>query len=167
MNVIKIEPSNLEEGMVVVTIEGYPYQQPTFLATDVDTEEKLQSKLSEWKIQQDYCTNVNNSSIQPDPVFEENLYQNNKSPMLKQVENLYIDFLTNDWTPLLRKYGLIPISHTITVDNTDSYTNMGLLMQLRAINKTEYYNMAGEFDRFKNTIEGLGGIMAKVVLHKN
>lgn len=116
--------------------------------------------LLEWST----ATSVSDEVIPP-PENTDEIWQANKSPMLKTIENIYIDFLTNDWTPMLKKYGLIPPDHVITVDNTDSVQNITLLFTLRAYNKDDYYKMAGEFDRYKSAIESNGGIMAKVRHH--
>lgn len=97
-------------------------------------------------------------------------WQNQKSSTLKSVENMYVDFLTNDWTMCLRGYGVIGSGSTITVTNTSEITNIGYLMQVRAAdtnaNKPTYSFMAGEFDRFKLVITGNGGIMSKVERHE-
>ena len=96
---------------------------------------------------------------------QEEAWQQAKSPALKALENIYIAFLTNMWTPALVDLGLIPPDKTITVNNTDEPTNMYLLMQMRTINYTKYDQMASEFLRLKIAITGNGGIMSKVISH--
>ena len=95
--------------------------------------------------------------------------QASKSPMLKSVENIYVSFLTNEWTTALRAKGLISPTTTITVANTDSTANITYLMQLRQLdtadNKPTYNYFAGEFDRIKNTILQLGGRMDDIIYH--
>jgi hypothetical protein len=93
------------------------------------------------------------------------VWQNNKSPLLKIVENLYVDFLTNTWTTILRDKSIIESTNVITVENTVETQNILYLMYLRSIDFDTYDKMAGEFDRFKNTIEENGGIMSKVKSH--
>lgn len=97
--------------------------------------------------------------------WEEEQFQASKSANLKMLENIYVDFLTNDWTPLLRAKGIIAPDYTITVENTDEIHNIGYLISLRAIDKESYYKMAGEFERLKNNIIAQGGIMSKVRQH--
>ena len=56
------------------------------------------------------------TTIEPIAIaWEEQEFQNNKSYNLKMMENIYIDFLTNDWTPLLRTKGIIAQDYVITV----------------------------------------------------
>jgi hypothetical protein len=104
-------------------------------------------------------------NIQEEQEQKETAWQNNKSTGLKTIENTYIDFLTNDWTPILRTAELIPVDDTITVSNTDETTNIGLLLQLRTINKSEYERCSNEFLKFKTMIKELGGVMSKVQSH--
>ena len=96
---------------------------------------------------------------------EDITFENDKSPSLKALENIYIDFLTNMWTPALVDLGLIPPDKTITVNNTDEPTNMYLLMQMRTINYTKYDQMASEFLRLKSAIVENGGVMSKITSH--
>ena len=106
------------------------------------------------------------TTIEPIAIaWEEQEFQNNKSYNLKMMENIYIDFLTNDWTPLLRTKGIIAQDYVITVNNTDEQQNIAYLINLRSIDKISYYNMAGEFERLKNNITSNGGIMSKVKYH--
>ena len=106
------------------------------------------------------------AAIEPIAIaWEEQEFQDNKSPSLKMMENIYIDFLTNDWTPLLRSKGIIAQDYTVMVDNTDEQQNIVYLLTLRSIDKPSYYNMAGEFERLKSNIVANGGIMSKVVYH--
>ena len=104
-------------------------------------------------------------AIAADASQAEEEWQLAKSPSLKALENIYIDFLTNMWTPILRSAGLIPSDYTITVDNTDEQTNMYLLMQLRLRDYSNYDKMSVEFLRLKTAINSNGGIMSKVRLH--
>jgi hypothetical protein len=92
-------------------------------------------------------------------------WQRDKPYMLKVLENNYYNFLTNDWTVALRTNGLISSNRTICVTNTDETANIIYLIQLKAVNKAEYYNMAGEFDRYKTAIVLYGGIMSQVIKH--
>lgn len=85
--------------------------------------------------------------------YQEVKLQNDKPYLLKMVDNMYISFLTNDWTTVLRGYGLIESNQTITVTNTSSSQNIIYLITLKAYSKTDYYNMAGEFDRYRAQIE--------------
>lgn len=95
----------------------------------------------------------------------ETMWQINKSYGLKVIENTYVDFLTNQWTALLRSYTIIPTNYTITVENTDEMTNIGMLLYIRSLNFNTYGQYAGEFDRLKSAIIEMGGIMAKVKKH--
>ena len=97
------------------------------------------------------------------PTEEE--YQNAKSANLKMLENIYIDFLTNYWTPLLRTKGIIAQDYNITVENTNEMQNITYLLTLRSIDVESYYKMAGEFERLKNNIIAQGGIMSRVKYH--
>jgi hypothetical protein len=97
--------------------------------------------------------------------WEEEMWQQSKPYMLKYIENVYVDFLTNTWTLTCRSAGLIPTNYTVTVDNTDEATNVGLLLTIRPYDFNTYDKMAGEFDRLKAAIVGTGGIMAKVRKH--
>jgi len=96
---------------------------------------------------------------------EEEAWQLAKSPSLKALENIYVDFITNMWTPALRTAGLIANDYTITVDNTDEPTNMYLLMQLRQLDYNTYDTMGSEFLRLKIAITGNGGVMSRVRQH--
>ena len=97
-------------------------------------------------------------------------WQEAKNPMLTAIENMYIGFLTTEWTNKLRELTLIAADYTITVDNTDIVANMTYLMQMRVLDsvdlKPTYNYFASEFQRFKLNIEALGGIMSKVKLHE-
>lgn len=88
-----------------------------------------------------------------------------KSPTLMFLENLYCDFLKNEWTPKLRSIGFIAADAEVTVLNTDSATNIGYLLTLKAMDKAEYSYYAGEFGRLKGMIESEGGTMANVERH--
>ena len=139
---------------------GWRYQEPLEIPEGYYAINKIWSQSE---------NNINMAKCTYDTLIgdeNEQLWQENKSIELKTIENTYVDFLTNDWTPALRSLGLIPSDYTITVDNTDANTNIGLLLQMRTINKETYGFMAGEFDRFKSIILELGGIMAKVKQHE-
>ena len=112
-------------------------------------------------------TNANQVAINKIKPLTEEEYQNAKSANLKMLENIYVDFLTNDWTPLLRTKGIIAQDYTVTVENTDEMHNIGYLLALRSLDKDNYYKMAGEFERLKNNIIAQGGIMARVRFHPN
>jgi len=92
-------------------------------------------------------------------------WQNNKSLNLKIMENIYVDFLETKWTPLLKQHSIIASDTEITVTNTDELTNISYLIQLRDINFDTYNLMASEFQRLKDQIIRLGGIMYKVIHH--
>jgi len=100
---------------------------------------------------------------------DEQTWQDAKSPILKAIENIYVSFLATEWTPALIAKEIIAPDQVITVENTDSATNVYYLMALRQKDtdpvKTTYNYYAGEFQRLKDNIEGLGGIMSKVKLH--
>lgn len=88
-----------------------------------------------------------------------------KSSTLMFLENLYCDFLKNEWTPKLRSIGFIAADAEITVQNTESSQNIGYLLALKAMDKAEYSYYAGEFGRLKSMIEAEGGTMATVERH--
>lgn len=92
-------------------------------------------------------------------------WQSDKSTLLKIVENNYVTFLTNDWTMILRTNSLIDTNFTVCVTNKTEYDNIVYLLTLKVISKNDYYNMAGEFDRYKTTITSYGGIMSEVIWH--
>ena len=92
-------------------------------------------------------------------------WQQAKSPALKRIENIYVDFLANMWSPALRTAGLIAEMDAITVENTDESTNLYFLMQMRQIDYSIYDRMASEFTRLKMAIVSNGGVMAKVIQH--
>lgn len=104
-------------------------------------------------------------AVAADAVQQEAAWQLAKPPMLKAVENIYVGFLSGMWTDLLRTLGVVPADYTITVDNTDASQNILYLMQVRAVDFDNYSKMAGEFDRLKNTIVAMGGVMSKVKYH--
>ena len=97
--------------------------------------------------------------------LSEQEYQDAKSPSLKMLENIYIDFLANMWTPMLRTNNIIAQDATVTVENTDESGNMLYLMMLRQKDYANYDLMANEFLRLKTAINGQGGIMSKVKFH--
>jgi hypothetical protein len=128
----------------VTYVEDYKYlQTPNGIVIDV------------WKIpgvaKPDY-TNLPSEAVSL-MWYQEVKIQNDKPYLLKMVDNMYISFLTNDWTTVLRGYGLIASNQTITVTNTSSSQNIIYLITLKAYSKTDYYNMAGEFDRYRTQIE--------------
>lgn len=88
-----------------------------------------------------------------------------KREFLYALENAYVDFLVNKWTPCLIEKKLIKAEDVITVENTDELTNVTLLFQLRALDFEKYALMAGEFDRLKRLIIENGGIMKDVKFH--
>lgn len=96
-------------------------------------------------------------------------WQSNKTATLKAIENIYVAFLTNDWTLCLRGYGIVSNDFTVYVTNTSESANTTYLMQLRTADtnslKPTYSFYAGEFDRFKYAIVQNGGIMSKVQTH--
>ena len=105
------------------------------------------------------------NAIVADLAQKEEEWQLAKSPALKALENIYVDFLANMWSPILREAGLIQVDYVITVDNTNEGTNMYYLMQLRSINYSNYDRMSSEFLRLKTAINSNGGIMSKVRAH--
>jgi hypothetical protein len=121
---------------------------------------------TETNLPPDAKTNLIQISGIMDDTAIENIWQVNKSSGLKTIENVYVDFLTNDWTACLRNRSIISNDVTITVDNTSEQGNIQYLLILRQVDKPDYYNMAGEFQRFKDNIVGNGGIMSKVIKHE-
>lgn len=96
-------------------------------------------------------------------------WQNQKPTELKYLENLYINFLTNEWTTILQNNGVIATNYVITVENTSAQQNTTYLLMLRALdvapNKPTYSYFKSEFADLRNEIERLGGVMDKIVLH--
>lgn len=80
---------------------------------------------------------------------------------LKVLENIYITFLTNEWTTCLRVCSLIPPTYTINVTNADTTSNTTFLLQLRvldvATNKPTYSYFKNEFSTFRENIVLMGG----------
>jgi len=109
--------------------------------------------------------NTNQITITKIRPLTEQEYQNAKSPSLKMLENIYVDFLTNMWTPILRTSGIIASDVTITVGNTDEAGNMLYLMMLRQKDYANYDLMANEFLRLKTAIIGQGGVMSRIAQH--
>lgn len=100
--------------------------------------------------------------------LDENLYQSRKSTMLKTLENLYIQFLTTEWTPILRVKGLIDQSFTVTVNNTTEEQNVMHLLTIKALGDRDNYSYySNEFIKYKFMIESRGGDMARIVLHND
>jgi hypothetical protein len=91
--------------------------------------------------------------------------QNSKSDMLKSLENLYVQFLTTDWTSTLRSNNIISATNTINVINTDTPQNITYLMQLRAVNRDSYINFASEFKLFEDGITKMGGRLEDCIIH--
>lgn len=85
--------------------------------------------------------------------YQEIKLQDSKPYLLKLIDNMYVTFLTNDWTKCLQANSIIASNQTITVTNTTSSQNILYLISLKNVSKTDYYNMAGEFDRYRNQIE--------------
>ena len=96
---------------------------------------------------------------------EESAWQTNKSINLKIMENIYFSFLQDQWTPLLRTNGIISPTAEVTIENTDELQNITYLIALRNVSFESYSLMAGEFQRLKDQILRLGGIMAKIKHH--
>ena len=94
-------------------------------------------------------------------------YDSIKPYALKLFENEYFNFIKNEWNTSLKTYGIIPPDFTITIENTNEVQNIGYLLVLKRINKQEYYNMSGEFDRYKRLINDNGGIMSRVKFHND
>lgn len=118
------------------------------------------------KMYEKLCSSLGISSSNiPQDIESEIPAQRVKSQTLKFLENLYCDFLQNEWTPKLRSIGFIASDAEITVQNTDSSTNIGYLLALKTMDKNEYNYYAGEFSRLKGMIESEGGIMANVERH--
>ena len=81
-----------------------------------------------------------------------------KPVMQKTLENMYITYLTNQWTGVLREAGLIGASDVVNVENTDALQNMQYLMYFRAIGSTNVYDYcSNEFGRFKNSLKDYYG----------
>jgi len=97
--------------------------------------------------------------------MEDESYEHIKPTILKMFENEYYYFIKNDWNTALKDNGIIPQEYEITIENTDEITNIGMLLALKKVNKQEFYNMSGEFDRYKRLISDNGGIMSRVKLH--
>ena len=95
----------------------------------------------------------------------ENQWQSAKPLLLKQIENNYIDFLETDWSNCLINNNIISEGFIINIDNTGEVENVNYLIQLKNINKNDYYIMAGEFDRYKSIIVEYGGVMSKIIFH--
>ena len=98
-------------------------------------------------------------------VAEELAFENNKSQVLKILENVYCDFLSRQWTTSLHTYNIVSNDVTITESNTTEIQNITYLLTLRAINWEVYGQMAGEFDRLKTAIKDNGGRMDRVKKH--
>jgi hypothetical protein len=89
---------------------------------------------------------------------EEAARQEAKPVVQKTLENMYITYLTNQWTGVLRGEGLIGAGDVVTVENTDALQNMQYLMYLRAIGSTTTYDYySNEFGRFKNSLRDYYG----------
>lgn len=121
--------------------------------------------ISEWNLSIEKPSNDMLPSEEDSVNAMDNLWQINKPYALKMLENVYIDFLTNQWTSVLRSSGVISTNSVITVENTDEITNVGYLLYIRKIDFDTYNTMAGEFDRLKSAIIDYGGIMSKVIYH--
>ena len=126
----------------------------------------------DWKRFQVWLQDTNNVPEAADPLpptIGSQAWQDAKSPTLKSLENMYVTFLTNDWTVALRGYSIIDNNTTINVTNTSESANVTYLMQVRALdtseNKPKYSYLKGEFESFKNQITERGGIMSFVISH--
>ena len=93
--------------------------------------------------------------------------QDAKPAMLKQIENMYVSYLTNDWTMCLRDHALIGAEETVTVQNTVEVQNMAYLMTLRAIDHPVYLEMAEEFKLFQDTMVKFGSSAGDAVWHQD
>jgi hypothetical protein len=81
-----------------------------------------------------------------------------KPVMQKTLENMYITYLTNQWTGVLREGGLIGTNDVVNVENTDALQNMQYLMYFRAIGSNAIYDYnSNEFSRFKNSLKDYYG----------
>ena len=85
-------------------------------------------------------------------IWVEAQFQLNKPLTLKLVENIYCNFLMNEWTNTLRTHGIIGPTDVITNDIEKQETTLPQLMQLRVMSFSDYSLMAGEFDRLRNQI---------------
>ncbi len=102
-----------------------------------------------------YCMSLNNEE-----------YNNIKPAFLKIVENEYFIFIRDEWNKCLKTNGIISQDEEVTITNTDENKNIQYLLILKRINKQDYYNMAGEFDRYKRLVNDNGGIMSRVNFHE-
>ena len=97
------------------------------------------------------------------PLTEEEL-QAAKAPGVKVLENIYVTFLTNEWTGVLRQVGLISSNTVINTTNTDTSANVMYLMQLRSLdaaaNKPTYSYYKNEFATFRDNFERMSGTNA-------
>ena len=94
--------------------------------------------------------------------------QNDKPPLLKQLENLYVIYLTNDWTMCLHTNNIIPTNQVINVTNTSYIQNMLYLITLRAMNREQYIRSASEFKLFEETFRDVfNSDIADVTWHDN
>ena len=90
-----------------------------------------------------------------------------KPVMLKQIENMYVTYLTNDWTILLRSKGIIETNFTVNVTNTTETVNMTYLMMLRVIDKDNYLKYVTEFKVFDDTVrDKFGSSTGDAVWHE-
>jgi len=77
-----------------------------------------------------------------------------KPDMQKTLENMYITYLTKDWTKVLIEAHLIREDYVITVENTDTLQNIQYLLYFRTLGLTQIYDYhSNEFNRFKNTLK--------------
>ena len=96
--------------------------------------------------------------------LSDNVWQMSKNIILKMVENNYIYFL-EEWSAELQGHGIIPPGYKITVDNTDTATNMYYLLVLKNADCEHYERFSSEFLKYKSTIESAGGYMWRVEFH--
>lgn len=89
-----------------------------------------------------------------------------KPAALKSLENLYVAFLANEWTPVLRTKGLIAPEASVTVSNTSEEQNITYLLTIKGLGDIPTYSYySNEFTKYKFMITGAGGTMADVAYH--
>lgn len=100
-------------------------------------------------------------------VAAETARQAAKSAMHKSIDNIYVTYLTNDWTILLRAKGFIAADYTINVTNTTETQNMTYLMMLRVVDKDSYLKYVTEFKVFDDTVrDKFGGTTGDAIWHE-
>lgn len=152
---------------VTETINGQPiYNNHIIIFSGEDAAQKYFGLSVHRKIYELLCNNlgVPLSSI-PNDIDSEIPAVRKKSDNLKMVENMYLNFLKNEWTPKLQTLGFIPADREVTIQNTSVNETLMFLMMLKNVDKNEYSYYAGEFDRAKSMIEAEGGTLANVTYH--